>query len=595
MDNSCNNNSNNEATNQQRTTLQNDQTQQQQYCHYQHQQQHITSTDQANNYNYHNHNQFIEYHLHQQLQLQQHHQHQQQQLYVQQQHEYTASLLYQQQQAMLISNRFVAPPPHNTTITTSTHITTPSSTLMSPANTRITRPHVNSRSHYFGGKLVLDNKWKNLKKPYTPTITIINCIKGIILCIWISSNFFLLHTNTTPKYTDTSIKFFSQHEEYVPLPSFKKLPSSDSKCRLDKNNKTSETIFAYCESTSCMQHNKDVDGELYISPKSYTSKSGSEGCKMLWFAAMHESDGLCDTSKGEHLYNVDYSVALNSALSNAHDSLQPILLLGRLANENENSTEHKKFGIWAEQKGVKVIYVPRLSFQEDVIRGLPEYFLRKLFSLLQGPFLRLDIPKFINDHNLFDMPNVCKNHVMYTDVDVIFANRFTQYDVQTLVKLTEHASATYGREYKKSAHLIFNTGVMVINVKRFAQDIPSILENARKKIGYPANDQAMLNNYRMAKDVPEHKFKMLPMHYNWKTYWELEPTDFSQLKIIHTHGPKIGSGLEGVAKCDLHDNYRYTLNNIIKQGICCDKGRTAEWTVNAFNRLKAPINDLCDH
>ena len=46
---------------------------------------------------------------------------------------------------------------------------------------------------------------------------------------------------------------------------------------------------------------------------------------MLWFAAMHESDDLCKfATTGQHAYNVDYSIALNSALKNAHDSLQDV-------------------------------------------------------------------------------------------------------------------------------------------------------------------------------------------------------------------------------------------------------------------------------
>ena len=117
--------------------------------------------------------------------------------------------------------------------------------------------------------------------------------------------------------------------------------------------------------------------------------------------------------------------------------------------DNENSNEPRKFGRWAEQRGVKVIHVPRLTFQDDVIRGNPSRFQNKMFGPLQGPFLRLDIPKFVKEHSLFDMPNVCKHHVLYTDVDVIFANRITQQDVQSLSKQMGQAIVFYGREYSK--------------------------------------------------------------------------------------------------------------------------------------------------
>jgi hypothetical protein len=135
------------------------------------------------------------------------------------------------------------------------------------------------------------------------------------------------------------------------LPTFNHFPSSDSMCHTDANNRTDETIAAYCKDVTCMHHEKDVDDELFVSLGEDASKEEYRGgCKMLWFAAMHESDNLCKfAATGQHAYNVDYSIALNSALKNAHDSLQPVLLLGRLGTENENSTEPKKFGMWAQQ------------------------------------------------------------------------------------------------------------------------------------------------------------------------------------------------------------------------------------------------------
>jgi hypothetical protein len=346
-----------------------------------------------------------------------------------------------------------------------------------------------------------------------------------------------------------------------------------------------------------MHHEKDVDDELYVSLGEDASKEEYRGgCKMLWFAAMHESDDLCKfATTGQHAYYVDYSIALNSALKNAHDSLQPVLLLGRLGMENENSTEPKKFGMWAKQRGVKVIYVPQLSFQDDVNSGLSEYLIQKNFEMLQGPFLRLDIPKFVKEHSLFDMPNVCKHNVLYTDVDVIFANRITQQDVTNLSKLTGQAIVSYGQEYSKLGH-IFNTGVMVMNVERFEQELPKMLQQARDAEVYPGHDQILINNYREANDVLKEKFHLLPMHYNWKAYWGLEPSAFSQVKILHFHGPKLGRGLEVIAKCNLTAMSllppAYT--NHLNHGICCDRGRTAKWSIEAIHLLKAPIDHICD-
>ena len=106
----------------------------------------------------------------------------------------------------------------------------------------------------------------------------------------------------------------------------------------------------------------------------------------------------------------------------------------------------------------------------------------------------------------------------------------------------------------------------------------------------------MIYNYREANDALKEKFQLLPMHYNWKAYWGLEPSAFSQVKILHFHGPKLGRGLEVIAKCNLTaisllpKAYRPHL----QQGICCDRGRTAEWSIEAIYTLKAPIDHLCD-
>lgn len=125
---------------------------------------------------------------------------------------------------------------------------------------------------------------------------------------------------------------------------------------------------------------------------------------------------------------LDYSIAVQSELQNAKDILEPILTLGRFALVNENSTESTKFGKWVEQCGVKVLFSPRLSFQEDTPKSNRLHMPNGL-AMQQGPLLRIDIPTFIRKHDLMDMPGVCQNHVLYTDVDVVFANSITQTNI----------------------------------------------------------------------------------------------------------------------------------------------------------------------
>ena len=70
---------------------------------------------------------------------------------------------------------------------------------------------------------------------------------------------------------------------------------------------------------------------------------------------------------------------------------------------------------------------------------------------------------------------------------------------------------------------------------------------------------------------------------------------FYTLKIIYDYT----TGLEGMTKCNLtavsnevigHGNY----DLLFHEGVCCDFGRTEKWTVDIINRLKSPINELCD-
>ena len=377
-----------------------------------------------------------------------------------------------------------------------------------------------------------------------------------------------------------SDKALSPHS-IVSLVKFDNSVSVDSMCH--KEHENHEAVNVYCNSTttnkSCMKH--DSDSILSADSLDDTLDIG-KGCKMMWFAALHES-------KCNHMgsYQTYYSVALKSALANAPDSLQPVLILGRFGMDYENSTEHRMIGRWAESQGVRVVYSPRLSFQDDVLT------LSSKPPSSQGAYLRLDIPKFINESGLLDMPNVCQEHVLYTDVDVVFANRITKKDIRLLSSSVGQGMISYGREHRKEAE-IANAGVMVIHVERFAQELPNILQMGREQNSYP-NDQALLNIYKRDK---EQLFSLLPMQYNWKPYWGLAPSDFADVKILHFHGPKPSRGLDEIAKCNvpalpaLPVRKPYAFH--IHEGICCDYGRTADWAMKVFKNFTASLDDLCD-
>ena len=70
---------------------------------------------------------------------------------------------------------------------------------------------------------------------------------------------------------------------------------------------------------------------------------------------------------------------------------------------------------------------------------------------------------------------------------------------------------------------------------------------------------------------------------------------------MHFHCPKPRKGLEIIAKCNvtalphLREDLRRAYAPHINQGICCDYGRTAEWSMKVVNTFSASLDDLCDN
>jgi hypothetical protein len=100
-------------------------------------------------------------------------------------------------------------------------------------------------------------------------------------------------------------------------------------------------------------------------------------------------------------------------------------------------------------------------------------------------------PKLFNTDNLvlavFD--NCLKSFLQC----MLYSERFDtscqitkQQDVTNLSKRTGQAIVSYGQEYSKLGHIV-NTGagVMVMNVERFEQELPKMLQQARDEEVYP--------------------------------------------------------------------------------------------------------------
>jgi lipopolysaccharide biosynthesis glycosyltransferase len=349
------------------------------------------------------------------------------------------------------------------------------------------------------------------------------------------------------------------------------------------------SVVSFCATKQppCMKHALDNDESP---PREVPLPSSSTPhCKILWIAGFHEGPNACS---GRDKYARDYSAALQSMLANAADVLQPVLVVGRYGLENENSTDLSVIGQWAQSMGAKVILWPRLSFQEHVIlssHGIG----RENHQYLMGPFMRLDIPKILEQHGLLDQEGICPQHVLYTDSDVLFTSKLSHKDIMALkidLLSKPQAIVSYGREYLMNDPLPHNTGVMMMDVPAFAKEWPSILAFTLRQPQFPLHDQELLNAYFTQSLDHENKRAMLRTFWNWKSYWRLYPHHFNEVKIVHFHGPKPDKMLEEIGNCSfMDDNSLQAVTSLysdyeplLLQGVCCDQGRTTHWALELF-------------
>ena len=306
------------------------------------------------------------------------------------------------------------------------------------------------------------------------------------------------------------------------------------------------------------------------------------GCKTLWFA------GFYDGNVGIDKYAYFYSVALLSAQEKAPGLLQPVLLVGHLEENRNNTTPEiqrtkEQFYKWVESKGGIVIHKDRLSFQ-DVIN---KHYNNDPPSHRQGPFFRLDIPNIIDEHKLFDRDGICQHNdvVLYTDCDVLFTNitistlEITKNMVSSQNKNTK-AIITYGPESHKSRKTCTNTGVMFFSSLQFGARINEILEfGANHSFDFSAYDQGLLNAYFRQNGL----CTFLRPAWNYKAYWG--DADESDIWLIHFHGPKpdgrtldcLASGNLNSTTCSGKDGAPY--ENLVRKGLDADGGHLANKTL----------------
>lgn len=244
-------------------------------------------------------------------------------------------------------------------------------------------------------------------------------------------------------------------------------------------------------------------------------QAGSEpapapACKrLLWFTSMSESRRAAE-------YWEALSVALMSAKAHA-PSLQPVLVF--LGKPNARTA-------WFEQKGGVVIH-HELTFRHLLDWAVHKGWRGPELQIFQGAFGRLDAPT-LTEKVLPLIANVGEfetNYILYTDVDVLF---FRDITICNFPQPPRHLM--FGAEAMRGS--IWNTGVVLMNVSSFEQDMPALLAFAvERKWKFPTMDQDWLRWFY------EGRVDFLPDVYNWKAYWGPGVAG-EDVAIVHTHGPK---------------------------------------------------------
>jgi hypothetical protein len=245
--------------------------------------------------------------------------------------------------------------------------------------------------------------------------------------------------------------------------------------------------------------------------------------------------------------------------------------------------------------------VQELSFQQDIEQWhslVPNNKNLQQARYKQGPYLRLDIPKLIPKHHLFDLPGVCDRHVLYTDADVIFSNKIEVPELAYLKSLLPQDGPfiMYGRQLSLGA-TPENTGVILFDAYRLEEEFESILQFGRNdplKIVKGAFDQTWLDGYFVENPEHRHKITLLPIHWNWKTYWNLEPSSAKDIRIIHFHGNKADDWLWRAAVCDKSERHQNpTLAWLLDATMCCDLGKIAALSKQLFGFFLPDQDQYC--
>lgn len=395
------------------------------------------------------------------------------------------------------------------------------------------------------------------------------------------------------------------------------LPISASPKCIQQSNAVDNFCQAYLKNNPCQVHTPEL-----IPPATAITQI-KPSCKTLWFAGFSEGQlSQCPvvgngTKTGGTGIRMMYAAALQSAKVYADGVLQPVLMLGRCEGVKDGAVALRT---WALAQGAIVVRVNRLSFHNDIATWHRALIITSPDHQM-GPYMRLDIPNMIENHRLFDLPNICQRHILYTDADTLFVNPVSHIDMDALKSYMldrkspsspvpwwwqrlwmrysyEPPIVMYGREHGIGNKEPKNTGVMLMDAPRFQNELPAMVKFRNEHdnpLLFTAFDQNWLNMYFRQNARRLAGFHLLPLYWNWKIYWSLEPSAFPDLKVVHFHGPKpmLGAWLMADCEFNLTDFPIVPYHSFVRTSICCDRGKTAARIRDFYNSISPKEEDVC--
>jgi len=179
---------------------------------------------------------------------------------------------------------------------------------------------------------------------------------------------------------------------------------------------------------------------------------------------------------------------------------------------------------WLESRGVILICANKREIVNQItIAGSKCPIFRTHVAL--GVWLRIEIPNICLEQNIHD------SHILYTDVDVLFTEKFKDGTLNE--SIPKFACAREG-----DSKAFYNSGVMIINNEYMRKTYDSFISFVYKRGIENFNrsfDQEALNEFYPISTIT----RLSRRKWNWTPYMNNGKLTDRYAKIIHFHGPKL--------------------------------------------------------